>query len=99
MSSSSKTISRGRPSVLWESKELHRVLRSDLPFDILGQRVAQELRRVVEVVVRPVGRETDAPIVSDELQEPEVVARPLRLFDRLGAVVELAHVVARSFRK
>src|SRR5439155_8828425 len=91
-SSTSPTVCSGI-----EAEEADRVLAHDLPARFRGERQAEDVLRVVEVVVRPVGCEHRAVLAVPELEQLDDVARALRLLDRLGPVVETPHVVARPF--
>src|SRR4051812_35065758 len=79
-----------------KAEEARGVLAHDLASRLLRERELEHVLRVVEVVVGPVGGEHGAVLAVEEAEHVDDVLPPLGLLDRLGAVVELAHVAARA---
>src|SRR5690242_8742451 len=89
--------SAARPTtVTIDPQQRQRVLAEQLAALLLRQRHLVELHRVVEVVVRPVGREHGGVLAVVELYQRDDVAQALRLLDRLRGHVDALDVVARA---
>src|SRR5947209_17857094 len=69
-----------------QPQEPLRVLAEDLPSRLGGERQLEHGRRVVEVVMGPVGGEHDLVLAVEQIHDRDYVVRRRRLLDRLGAV-------------
>src|SRR5438128_1848478 len=79
--------------MLCEIEEFNSILTHNLILPFFGKRIPEDLSRVVEVVVWPIGRKENAFRTSDELDQLNIVGCFLRLLYRLCTVAVFPNIV------